>query len=183
MKDLKHLEFWLKKRNELPVKGDPNADWLKMQAVLNEQMPSSGNIKKPYNPRAIKWLYKLLIGFSAVIAVYKGGRLLLSNTMHTPVTPISEKNLRVPPAISPVSTVKASPISSIDSSKLSPQRNISKGSVMPAAVISKTAPITLPDDTSLLKQDIKVQEAPERPKTDILEVRGKSIKDALDRSL
>lgn len=42
MKDsLKYPGFWQKKRNELRIDDDPQSDWLQMQALLDQQMPSA----------------------------------------------------------------------------------------------------------------------------------------------
>jgi hypothetical protein len=77
-KALNYPELWQQKRNELPVDGDPNAGWLEMQAILDSAMPVTAVIKKPYNPKGLKGLYKLLIGISTAVVIYGAVQLYLS---------------------------------------------------------------------------------------------------------
>jgi len=96
-KALNYPQLWQQKRNELPVDGDPNADWLEMQAMLDSVMPVTAVIKKPYNPKGIKGLYKLLLGFSTAVLIYGAVQLYLSRKQsHQRITP--QKTIRFAPA-------------------------------------------------------------------------------------
>jgi len=81
-KTLSYPELWKQKQRELPVKGNPDAEWAKMRAVLDERMPVSGVIKKPARFKLPKWGLKVLLGVSTAAAVYVGARLYLSKTHH-----------------------------------------------------------------------------------------------------
>ena len=64
---LKYLALWQKKRNELPVDGDPQAGWEQMRSVLDQQMPV---VNKPSGFKGFKMLPSLFIAFSAAAMVY-----------------------------------------------------------------------------------------------------------------
>jgi hypothetical protein len=97
-KALNYPELWQQKRNELPVEGDPNADWLLMQAALEAHLPVTRVIKKPYNPKGLKGLYKLLIGFSTAAVIYGSAQLYLSKNRMDPVKAIPQKSTPAVPA-------------------------------------------------------------------------------------
>jgi len=82
MKDsLKHLKFWQKKRNELQINDDPQADWLSMQSLLETHLPVSNHpvIKKgsSFKVKIFKMLPKLLVTFSAAAMVYTASHIIL----------------------------------------------------------------------------------------------------------
>jgi hypothetical protein len=70
---LKYLKLWQKKRNELPVNVDLEADWRHMQQVLDQHLP----VSKPINGKGIlakapvfKLLLSALIIVSSTAAIY-----------------------------------------------------------------------------------------------------------------
>jgi len=68
MKDsLRYLKLWQKKRNEMQVNDDPQADWLQMQSLLDIQMPV---VKKSSGFKRLKMLPTMFIAFSAAAMVY-----------------------------------------------------------------------------------------------------------------
>jgi hypothetical protein len=96
-KALNYPELWQQKRNKLPVDGDPNAGWLEMQAILDSVMPVTAVIKKPYSPKGIKGLHKLLIGFSTAALIYGAVQLYLSR-QHNDQRIAPQKTIRFAPA-------------------------------------------------------------------------------------
>ena len=139
---LKHPELWLNKRNELPVDGDPNMDWLEMRSVLDQHMPVPGQVKKPYNPKAIKWLYKFLIAISSAVVIYGVVQLCLTKKQQAPVIHVPKKENRVIPA--PVAHAPAllKPMGKPGSSGLLPKPVIVKGGtinyLLPGKIVGKT---------------------------------------------
>jgi len=83
--------LWQKKRSQLRVDGDPHSDWLQMRSVLDHQMPSSGLIKKPYNPGGLKWIYKVFIGISTAVSIYGLAHVYLAKNQHDQSRNISVK--------------------------------------------------------------------------------------------
>ncbi len=77
-KTLRYPELWQKKRTELPVKGNPDTEWLQMSAMLDKQMPVSGVIKKPFRFKLPKWGLHVFVGISTVAAVYVVSQLYFS---------------------------------------------------------------------------------------------------------
>ena len=86
-KTLSYPELWKQKQRELPVKGNPDAEWLKMRALLDQRLPVSATIKKPFHFKLPKWGLKVLVGVSTMAAVYVAGRLYLSKNNHEPAKP------------------------------------------------------------------------------------------------
>ncbi len=90
--------LWQKKRNQWRVNGDANADWLQMRSVLDNHLPSSGLIKKPYNPGGLKWMYKFFIGLSITASISGIAYLSLSKKQHDPSRNVSVKESHIEPA-------------------------------------------------------------------------------------
>jgi hypothetical protein len=86
-KTLSYPELWKQKQRELPVKGKPDEQWLRMRAMLDQRLPVSNVIKKPPRFKLPKWGLKLLVGVSVGAAVYMGVRLYLSKTYHDAAKP------------------------------------------------------------------------------------------------
>jgi hypothetical protein len=87
MKDsLKQLKFWQKKRNELQINDDPQADWLSMQSLLETHLPVNNHptIKKgsSFKGKIFKMLPKLLVTFSAAAMVYTASHFILKKVQH-----------------------------------------------------------------------------------------------------
>jgi hypothetical protein len=78
---LKHLKFWLKKRNELLINDDPQTDWLSMQSLLETHLPVNNHpgITKgsSFKGKLFKMLPKLLITLSAAAMVYTASYFIL----------------------------------------------------------------------------------------------------------
>jgi len=70
---LKYFLLWQKKRNELPVSDDPQADWSQMQFLLDEHMP----VKKTGGFKGFRTLPAILVTFSAAAMIY-----IASNIYH-----------------------------------------------------------------------------------------------------
>ena len=64
---LKYLKLWQKKRSEMPAGEDPQADWLQMQSLLDEQMPE---VKRSPGFKGLRILPTMFIAFSAAAMVY-----------------------------------------------------------------------------------------------------------------
>ncbi|BAU52240.1 outer membrane beta-barrel protein [Mucilaginibacter gotjawali] len=64
---LKYLKLWQKKRGEMQVNDDPQADWLRIQSLLDEQMPE---VKRLSGFKRLKILPTFFIAFSAAAMVY-----------------------------------------------------------------------------------------------------------------
>ncbi|MCR8557761.1 hypothetical protein KXD93_08920 [Mucilaginibacter sp. BJC16-A38] len=79
---LRYSELWQKKRRELPVKGNPDMDWLQMSSILDKQMPVPGIIKKPFRFKMPKWGLHVFVGVSSVAAVYVGSQLYYPKKHH-----------------------------------------------------------------------------------------------------
>ncbi|MDR3696151.1 hypothetical protein [Mucilaginibacter sp.] len=86
-KPLGYPELWQKKQRELPVKGNADAEWQRISAILDKRMPTSGVVNKPSRFKMPKWGLKLLVGVSSVVAVYVAGRLYLSKKHHDSAKP------------------------------------------------------------------------------------------------
>jgi len=97
-KTFNYPELWQQKRNELPVYGDPDADWMEMQAALDKLMPVTIAIKKPYNPNGLKGLYKLFIGFSTAAVIYGSTQFYFSKKQEHVVKNIHQKSIPAIPA-------------------------------------------------------------------------------------
>jgi hypothetical protein len=69
---LKNFLLWQKKRNELPVINNPQADWDEMQSLLNEHMPV---VKKPGGFKGFRTFPAILITFSAAAMIYVAGNI------------------------------------------------------------------------------------------------------------
>jgi hypothetical protein len=69
---LKNILLWQKKRNELQVNDDPQADWGQMQSLLDEHMPV---VKKPGGFKGFRTLPVILITFSAAAMIYVAGNI------------------------------------------------------------------------------------------------------------
>ena len=107
-KTLGYPELWKQKQRELPVKGNPDAEWLKMRAVLDQRLPVSGAIKKPSRFKLPKWGLKVLVGVSTAAAVYLGARLYLSKTHHDEAKPAIQQIYRDTVAPTATGTLPAS---------------------------------------------------------------------------
>jgi hypothetical protein len=86
-KTLGYPELWRKKQRELPVKGNPDTEWLQIRAMLDNRMPVTNVADKPYRFKLPKWGLKVLLGVTTAAAVYMGGRLYLSKTQHEAAKP------------------------------------------------------------------------------------------------
>jgi hypothetical protein len=86
-KALSYPELWKQKQRELPVKGNPDEQWLRMQALLDQRMPVSGTLKKPARFKLPKWGLKVLAGITAAGALYLGSRLYVAKNNHEPAKP------------------------------------------------------------------------------------------------
>ena len=121
-KTVNYPELWQKMRSGLPVEGDPDADWLQMQSVLDNVMPVSAVVKTPYSTKALKLLYKLLIGVSTAVIVYQGVKLLLSKNQRQPVKNTSERTTSVLSKPTAVDSVNLQGLPAADSNQLVPER-------------------------------------------------------------
>jgi hypothetical protein len=83
-KRLSYPELWQKKQRELPVKGNPDAEWLRVSVILDKRMPAPDVTKKPSSFKVPKWGLKVLVGVSPLAAVYVAGHLYLSKKQHGP---------------------------------------------------------------------------------------------------
>lgn len=81
-KALNYPELCQKKRNELPVNGNPDAGWAQMRSILDKQMPVSTVPKKPFRLKVPKWGLHVFVGISSVVAVYTGYKLYHSSKQH-----------------------------------------------------------------------------------------------------
>lgn len=88
---MKRTDLWQKKRSELPVNGNPDAEWLQMRAMLDKQMPVPNAVKKPFRLKMPKWGLHVFAGVSLVAAVYVGSRLYFSKNHHDPEKPGKEQ--------------------------------------------------------------------------------------------
>ncbi len=84
---LNNPNIWQKKRGELPVDGNPEADWIQMRSALDQLMPVTALVKKPYRFKTSKWWFNGLIVTSSVIVLCTAVLLYLSNRHH----PIPER--------------------------------------------------------------------------------------------
>ena len=91
---MKRTDLWQKKRSELPVNGNPDADWLQMRAILDKQMPVPNAVKKTFRLKVPKWGLHVFTGLSLVAAVYVGSRLYFSKKHHDPEKPGKEQTHR-----------------------------------------------------------------------------------------
>jgi hypothetical protein len=67
----KYLKLWQKMRSEMPVTDDPQADWLDMQVLLNEQMPVTAvESEKPARSKRFKLLSVMFVSLSAAAMTY-----------------------------------------------------------------------------------------------------------------
>ena len=69
---LKDFLLWQKKRNELPVNNDTQADWGRMQSLLDEHLPV---VKKPGGFKGFRTFPAILITFSAAAMIYIAGNI------------------------------------------------------------------------------------------------------------
>jgi len=93
-KTFSYPELWREKQRELPPKGNPHTEWLKMRAVLDQRMPAAGIVKKTNRLKLPKWGLKVLVGVSAAAALYMAGRLYLAKTHHEAAKPIELQHRR-----------------------------------------------------------------------------------------
>ena len=91
---MKRTDLWQKKRSELPVNGNPDAEWLQMRAMLDKQMPVPNAVKKPFRLKVPKWGLHVFAGISLVAAVYVGSRLYFSKKHYDPEKPGKEQTHR-----------------------------------------------------------------------------------------
>ena len=70
---LRYLKLWQKKRNEMQADDDPQADWLRMQSLLDEQMPE---VKRSSGFKGLRILPTMFIAFSAAAMVYMVGNIV-----------------------------------------------------------------------------------------------------------
>jgi hypothetical protein len=81
---VKYLKLWQKKRNEMPVADDQQADWLDMQAILDEQMPlTAGENAKPARSKRFKLLSVMFVSLSAAAMTYVVTNVVELNRHHT----------------------------------------------------------------------------------------------------
>jgi hypothetical protein len=165
-KTFNYPELWQQKRNELPVYGDPDADWLEMQAALDKLMPVIIAIKKPYNPKGLKGLYKLFIGFSTAAVIYGGVHYYFSKKQKDPIKSIPQKS--VPAITAPVKK---------DSVILSPQAGnspLDKPGSDNNAAGDKAAVVSTGKNNALVKYDKALSTATKLMAADSV---GSTIKD------
>jgi hypothetical protein len=71
MKNLvQYLKLWQKKRVELPIETDADADWMEMRALLDKQMPGGDYNGSGSKPGGIRLLPTILIFLSAAAMIY-----------------------------------------------------------------------------------------------------------------
>jgi len=70
---LKYLKLWQKKRSEMHVDADPQADWQHMASLLDEKMPVA---KTSSGFKRLKLLPSIFIAFSAAAMVYVAGNII-----------------------------------------------------------------------------------------------------------
>lgn len=127
-KVLKHAELWQKKRDQLPVNGNPDAGWSKMNSLLDKQMPVSGIVKKPFRINRIKlpkWGLHVFVGVSSVVAMYTGYKLYHSAKQHDLAIPNTQQIHRdsmapVAKDTAPASITAKSSVSTVGGPTLSP---------------------------------------------------------------
>ncbi|TWI99210.1 outer membrane protein with beta-barrel domain [Mucilaginibacter frigoritolerans] len=94
---LKYLKFWQKKRNELQINDDPQADWFSMQSLLETHLPVNNHpgIKKgsSFKGKIFKMLPKLLITFSAAAMIYTASHIILKKVHQQHTKPNNERLL------------------------------------------------------------------------------------------
>src|SRR6185503_18550250 len=79
---LKYFLLWQKKRDELPVSDDPQADWSQMQSLLDEHMP----VKKTGGFKGFRTLPAILVTFSAAAMIYIASNIYHLEKHHQAVT-------------------------------------------------------------------------------------------------
>src|SRR3569833_2114800 len=71
MKNLiQYFKLWEKKRSELRIDADANADWMEMSALLDKYMPGNNNSGGGFKRGGISLLSIILLIFSIGAAVY-----------------------------------------------------------------------------------------------------------------
>jgi len=157
--------LWQKKRSQLRVDGDPNSDWLQMRSVLDHQMPSSGLIKKPYNPGGLKWMYKFFIGLSITTSVSGVTYLSMSKKQHDPSITVSVKESRA--IAGPTTNTKAvmlkgtgNPIKGKDHPSTS--KPATKAALTPQPKVNKTHTLLIKDSLRKKQEHIHANESRRR---------------------
>ncbi len=150
-KPLSYPELWKQKQRELPVKDNPDAAWLKTRALLDERLPVSATVKKPYRFKIPKWGLKVLLGVSTVAAIYLADRLYFAKThpdqakpgmqqLHrdsvaTTAKPVSPARDTINPATG-TSTPEIAPIASGTDTRLNDAAKLSNGRPVPTQRLS-----------------------------------------------
>jgi hypothetical protein len=73
---LKYLGLWQKKRSELKVSDDPQADWMQMHDLLDKHLPENGQGGGASHSKKFKLLPILLISLSAAAMTYFAARIV-----------------------------------------------------------------------------------------------------------
>ncbi len=73
---LKYLMLWQKKRSELPVNDNPQADWNEMRSLLDRHMPVTGNGGGGVPSKKFKLWPMLLVSLSAAAMTYFGAHII-----------------------------------------------------------------------------------------------------------
>ncbi|MFI5139119.1 MAG: hypothetical protein ACHQIM_14950 [Sphingobacteriales bacterium] len=80
----KYLKLWQKMRSGLPVTDDQQADWLDMQALLDQQMPViATDSEKPAKSKRFKLLSVMFVSLSAAAMTYVVTNVMELNKHHT----------------------------------------------------------------------------------------------------
>jgi hypothetical protein len=106
---MKRTELWQKKRAELPVNGNPEADWLEMRSILNKRMPAPHTPKKMPRFKMPKWMFNVFVGVSFIAGVYVCSQLYLTKEHRELVKPGTRQILHdsVAPAVPDISHTPA----------------------------------------------------------------------------
>jgi len=162
---LTYPELWQQKRNELPVNGDPKADWLQMHALLDKQMPVTGIIKKPFRFKLPKWGLNMLTVVSATAAVYFAGQQLFSKNHYNQARPVMQQahHDSLPPKDSLAIQITRTPAAQTDA-----------GATIPSKAVPLSTDQTKPyQNTAPAKQP--VMDSTERPAVLNLAIRHDSL--------